>query len=144
MLKRTLMLFARGATTVLAMAGLVACTTHSVLKSRTSEATKDASMVVVTSQELDRIGRQISLMEALERVRPSMLVSRGTRAPWVSVDGFPLAELAFLRTIPASSVREVRLRRSSSSVGQPGIARNGDVIVGDVIAVATWGGGRRR
>jgi hypothetical protein len=29
-------------------------------------------------------------------------------------------------------------------VGQPGIARNGDVIVGDVIAVATWGGGRRR
>ena len=67
---------------------------------------------VVTAQELAGLLRQGSLMEALERLRPFMLVSRGT-TPRVSVDGSPPAELSLLRAIPASVVREVRLQRSS-------------------------------
>lgn len=137
------MQFARCATTAFAVAGLaVGCATHPVRTPRSSEMTSGASAsTVVTTQELAGIIRQGSLMEALERLRPFMLVSRGT-TPWVSVDGAPPAELSLLRTIPASDVREVRLLRSSSSVGHVITAPNGDVIVADVIVVTTRLGGR--
>ena len=132
------MLFARSATTLLAIAGLAAgCATHPVRTPRPSEVTVGASAsTVVTVQELAGIIRQGSLMEALERLRPFMLISRGT-TPWVSVDGAPPAELSLLRTIPVSEVREVRLLRSSSSVGHVIAAPNGDVIVADLIVVTT-------
>jgi hypothetical protein len=78
-------------------------------------------------------------MEALERLRPFMLASRGT-TPWVSIDGSPPVEISVLGTIASSQVREVRLLRSSSSVGHVITAPNGDVIVADIIAVTTWHG----
>ena len=137
------MFFALRATTAFAVAGLAAgCTGHAGTR-RSSEATNNASSsTVVTAQELAGLARQGSLMDALERLRPNMLASRGT-PPRVSVDGAPLAELSFLRSIPASTVREVRLQRASSSVGHAFIAPNGDVVLSDVIVVTTWPGGRR-
>lgn len=80
-------------------------------------------------------------MGALERLRPSMLGLSG-RPPRVSLDGASPAELSLLRTISVSEVREVRLQRASSSAGHSAIASNGDVVVGDVIVVTTWRGGR--
>lgn len=135
------MLFARYATTAFIFAGVAAgCATHVVRTPSSSAVTTGASAsTVVTSQELAGTIRQGSLMDALERLRPFMLVSRGS-TPWVSVDGSPPAELSLLRAIPASAVREVRLLRSSSSVGHVITAPNGDVIVADLIVVTTWQG----
>ncbi len=136
------MLFARCAT-ALAVASLIAgCATRPVMNRSSSEVTDGVSAsTVVTAQELGGIIRQGSLMDALQRLRPFMLVSRGT-TPWVSVDGAPPAELSLLSAIPASEVREVRLLRSSSSVGHVITAPNGDVIVADLIVVTTRRGGR--
>ena len=127
--------------TALAIAGLVAgCATHRARPSRSSDLTSGVSAsTVVTAQELSGIVHQGSLMDALERLRPFMLTSRGT-TPWVSIDGSPPVDISILRTIPSSHVREVRLLRSSSSVGHVITAPNGDVIVTDVIAVTTWQG----
>lgn len=134
------MLFARQTTTLLAFAALAAgCAPGPGITPRTDNG---SSATVVTNQELTRLGREGTLRDALASIRPSMLSSRGSRAPRVSVDGSPPTDLAILGTIPASAVREVRLQRASSSVGQAAIASNGDVIVGDLIFVATWGGSR--
>jgi hypothetical protein len=83
-------------------------------------------------------------MEALEQLRPSMLLARGGRLPMLSVDGGPPTDLSILRTISTSVVREVRLQRASSSAGFSRILPNGDVIVGDVIVVITLGSAVRR
>lgn len=127
--------------TALAIAGLVAgCATHPARPSRSRDLTSGVSAsTVVTAEELSGIVHQGSLMDALERLRPFMLASRGT-TPWVSIDGSPPVEVSILGTIPSSHVREVRLLRSSSSVGHVITAPNGDVIVADVIAVTTWQG----
>lgn len=136
------MLFARQVTTGFAFAALAAgCATGPGTTPRTDNG---SSATVVTSQELTRLGKEGTLLDALQSIRPSMLSSRGSRAPRVSVDGSPPADLAILGAIPASVVREVRLQRASSSVGQAAIASNGDVIVGDLIFVATWMGLRGR
>ena len=137
------MRFARFAMSVLALAGLAAgCAPRTAATRGSTEAVNSASAsTVVTAQELARLVRQGSLLDALERLRPFWLVSRGT-TPLISIDGSPLAELSLLRTIPASAVREVRLQRSLSSAGRASIMPNGDVIVGDVIAVSTRQGGR--
>ena len=82
-------------------------------------------------------------MEALERLRPSMLLARGGRLPLVSVDGELSTDLSVLRTISVLLVREVRLQRASSSAGYSRILPNGDVIVGDVIVVTTLGSVRK-
>ena len=96
---------------------------------------------VVTAPELTRIARQGSLMDSLEWLRPEWLTSRAA-TPRVSVDGSPPTKLSLLRTIPASTVGEVRLGRSSSSVGHAAIAANGDLIVGNLIVVTSRRGGR--
>ena len=139
------MLFALRAALVLCVGVLaVGCATHAPRTASWKEATVDGSAsTMVTAQELARLGRGGSLMDALERLRPVMLTGRGA-VPWVSVDGSPLGELALLRSIQASAVREVRLQRASSSVSHPVVAPNGDVIVGDVIVVTTWQGRRDR
>ena len=133
------MVFARCATTALAAVSLAAgCATVGGPSRRSDEVQVGASAsAVVTAQELGRLMTQGSLLDALERLRPYMLTSRGTK-PLVSVDGSPPSELSLLHMIPASAVREVRLLRSSSSIGHATIAPNGDVIVGDVILVSTW------
>jgi hypothetical protein len=51
-------------------------------------------------------------------------------------------EIAVLRQIPASNVREVRLVRGSAGVGRSAVMPNGDVALADVIIVWTWSGGR--
>ena len=133
------MLCAHRTLIVLAVAGLVAgCATRPVTSrdatSRFSEGT------VLTAEELARIPRQGSLMEAMERLRPQWLTSRGA-TPWVVIDGAPAAELSVLQLIQASDVREVRLERSASSVGHAAFAANGAVVVGTTIVVATRRGG---
>ena len=76
-------------------------------------------------------------MDALQRLRPSWLRSRGA-SPMVSVDGGPAMELLSLRLISASLVREVRLERSTSGAGRASAPwSDGDVIVGNVIVVTT-------
>ena len=109
-----------------------------------SNETSGSSSTVLTAQELARTGTHDSVMDALERLRPLMLVGRGT-APWVSVDGSPPLELSVLRTIQSGMVREVRLQRISSSVGPTVVTPNGSVIVGgDLIVVTTMQGRRDR
>lgn len=131
------MLFARQATTRLAFAALAAgCATG---PGTTPRPDNGPSATVVTSEELARLGQEGTLMDALKRLRPSMLVSRGA-TPRVSVDGSPPADLSLLRAISASVVREVRLQRASSNVGRAAIGPNGEVIVGDLIVVVTWAG----
>jgi hypothetical protein len=136
------MLFARHVTTRLVFAALAAgCATGPGTTPRTDNG---SSATVVTSQELTRLGQEGTLIDVLQRLRPSMLRSRGSTAPRVSVDGSPPADLSILEAITASAVREVRLERASSNVGRAAIAPNGHVIVGDLIVVATWMGLRGR
>ena len=121
-----------------------ACATHARGTPSWNEAAVDgSSSTMVTAQELARFGREGSLMDALKRLRPVMLAGRGA-APWVSVDGSPPVELALLRTIQASDVRDVRLERASSGTRAPVVAPNGDLISADVIVVRTSPGGRKK
>jgi hypothetical protein len=99
------------------------------------------SSMVVYAEELGRILHPSSLMDALQRLRPAMLQSRG-RSPMVSIDGSPPAELAVLGSISVSTVREVRLVRSAGAVGHAGVTANGDIVVGDLILVTTLGTSR--
>jgi hypothetical protein len=129
------MVFSRSTLIVLAADGpLIGCATRAV--SSRDETERAWAGTVVTGQELEGIVRQGSLMEALQRLRPMWLVSRG-RTPYVSVDGAPPTDLSFLATIPASTIREVRLERSSSGAGRAAVAPNGGVIVGDMIIVTS-------
>ena len=100
---------------------------------------------LVTVQELERVVTLGSLMDALQGLRPGWLQSRGG-TPAVSVDGGPSSDISVLRMIPVSTVREVRLERSTSSVGRATIAANGDVHIGGTLIVVTTkrgGGGSR-
>ena len=136
------MLLARRILSLLAIAGLAAgCATHSPATRRPSETASPSASVVVTAQELARLVRQGSLMDALQQLRPSWLATRGT-PPLVSVDGSTPTELSYLQLIPVSTVHEVRLQRASSSVGRSMIMPNGDVVVRDLIDVSTRKGGR--
>ena len=100
-----------------------------------------ASYAVVTSQELSGARQQGSLMDALVRLRPGWLTSRGA-TPGLSVDGGPPTDAGLLRFIPASDVREVRFERLSN-LRQSRITPNGDVIVGSMIVVTTRRGDGR-
>ena len=101
------------------------------------DATRSASTgTVVTVQELERIVNQGSLMDALQQLRPLWLKSRGG-TPAVSVDRGPSTDVSILRMVPASAVGEVRLERSTSSVGRATIAPNGDIHMGGTLIVVT-------
>ena len=138
-------LFVRRSAITLAMTGLCACYANTSLPApRPNGASRSVwPSAVVTTQEFASIVRQGTLMEALERVRPSMLLARGGRPPLVLVDGSPPTDLAVLHSISAAVVSEVRLLRASSSAGYSRILPNGDVIVGDLIVVMTLGSVRR-
>lgn len=119
------------------------CASNSTRTASHSKATGSSS-TVLTAQELTRTGTHDSIMDALERLRPLMLVGRAA-TPWVSIDGSPPLELSVLRTIQSDTVREVRLQRISSSVGPTLVTPNGSVIAGgDLIVVTTWQGRRER
>lgn len=135
------MRFAYIAVTALVVNVLAAgCSTRG-LTGRSTREPHGAESTVVTAAELARIGRQGSLMDALQRLRPSMLTSRGG-TPLVSIDDSPATDLSSLRMIAASDVCEVRLHRASSSIGRSAVLPNGDVVVGDLIAVTTWRTGK--
>jgi hypothetical protein len=135
------MLHVHRAACVLALSGLAAgCAPHRP-GTRTSSESGASTNALVTRQELARFVRQGALMDALQQLRPFWLGTRGT-PPLVSVDGSTPTEMSYLRQIPVSTVDEVRLQRSSSSVGRAVILPNGDVAVADVIVVLTRRGGR--
>ena len=77
-----------------------------------------------------------SLMEALDRLRPWMVAPRLTPI-FVTIDDAPPTDLSILKTIPATTVYEVRLRRTSSDIGRIAISATGASVVGDIIAVTT-------
>ena len=134
------MLLTRRAVIGFALAGLVAGCANSTKTARAL--TGRAAYAVVTAQELSGARQQGSLMDALVRLRPSWLTSRGA-TPGLSVDGGSPTDADFLRLIPVSDVREVRFERSTSSLRQSRIATNGDVIVGNMIVVTTRRGDGR-
>ena len=124
-----------GMTIALAVAGTVAGCASSATSAR-GGADRMRANTVVTTQELDSIPQRGSLLDALKRLRPDWLMSRGG-TPYVIVDGAPPTELSFLETIPASTIREVRIERASSSVGHSAIGPNGRVVAGDIIVVTS-------
>lgn len=127
---------------LLALLSLAAgCAPHRPAARGSSEASGASPGTIVTSQELARLVRQGSLMDALQQLRPFWLVARGT-PPLVSVDGSTPTEISYLRQISVSTVYEVRLQRSSTSVGRAAIRPNGDITVADLIVVSTRRGGR--
>lgn len=91
---------------------------------------------LVTAAEFSRYAPETSLLDALQRLRPTFLYPRGTSA-LVSVDGTAPTDQGVLSSIPVSMVVEVRLLRATNSVGKPTVLRNGDVAVGDVLLVVT-------
>jgi len=100
-----------------------------------------SATAMLSGQELAGIPQQGSLMDALQRLRPGWLQSRGATSS-VVVDGGVATDLAYLRMIPVSTVREVRLERATSSVGRAIVAPNGDVLAGgNLIIVTTRRGG---
>ena len=134
----------RRATCVLALTSLAAgCATHRPTTRGSNDADGASPSAVLTGEELARFVKRGSLMDALQQRRPFWLATRGS-PPLVSVDGSAPSELSTLRLIPVSTVREVRLQRSSSGVGRSTILPNGDVIVGDVIVVLTRRGAAER
>jgi hypothetical protein len=122
-------------TIALAAAGMVAGCVTGAANAR-GGADRTWANTVVTTQELDGIPQRGSLLDALKRLRPDWLRSRGG-TPYVSVDGAPPTELSLLETIPASTIREVRIERASSSVGHSAIGPMGRLIVGDIIVVTS-------
>ena len=134
------MLLTQRAVIGIALAGLGAGCANGM--TRTRDSTSRSTYAVVTAQELSGATQQGSLMDALVRIRPGWLTSRGA-TPGLSVDGSPPTDAGFLRAIPVSEVREVRFERATSSLGQSRIATNGDVIVGNMIVVTTRRGNGR-
>jgi hypothetical protein len=117
------------------------CAPHRPAARGSSEAGTTSPSDILTNQELARLVRQGSLMDALQQLRPFWLGTRGT-PPLVSLDGSTPTELSYLRQIPVSTVHEVRLQRASSSVGRAVIRPDGDVAAVDVIVVSTRRGDR--
>ena len=91
---------------------------------------------VVTMSELARLDAGLSLMDALQRVRPEFLRPHGS-VPTVLIDGSSATDLSALRTIRIVDVREVRLLRGAVSGGRATIRSDGAVVVGDVLVVVT-------
>jgi hypothetical protein len=94
---------------------------------------------VVTMSELRRLDAGLSLMDALQRVRPEFLHPHGS-APTVSIDGSSSTDVSALRTIRIVDVQEVRLLRGAVSGGLATIRSDGAVVVGDVLRVVTRNG----
>ena len=100
---------------VLAIASLATGCSHASGLPRPREATTRASSTVITTAEIARVGLRGTVQDAVERIRPTWLLSRGA-APLVSIDGTAVGDLSTLRMIPLAEVLEVRLDRSSSSL----------------------------
>jgi hypothetical protein len=102
---------------------------------RSPAATSVSGNSLVTAAELSRYAAGTNLLDALRRLRPNLLRSRGTSA-LVSIDGTAPTDQGVLSFIPVSTVAEVRLLRATNSVGKPAIV-GGKVVLGDVLLVVT-------
>src|SRR5436305_14323712 len=125
------MRFVRRTSMALVVASLCADCTTAAVQSRDPSDHFSAAMRL-TGQEIAKIARPTSLLDALQRLRPQWLNSHGV-APGVSLDGAPPVDMSLLRDIPAITIQEVRFERAISSVGGSRILPNGDLIVGDMI-----------
>ena len=99
-------------------------------------ASDGSSATTITLSELLARGASGSAYSVIEQLRP-WLSSRGPRRVAVSIDGSPPGDLGLLHAISVATVREIRLMRASSTVGQPRITRDGAVELIDVIVVTT-------
>jgi hypothetical protein len=68
---------------------------------------------MATAADISEVGRDDTLLQALQRHRPLFLKSRGS-APMVSIDGAPVLDLSHLETLRVSAIKEVRLLRAPS------------------------------
>ena len=103
----------------------------------TSRRQSDTGLGSTTVSATALRGQDGSLYDALTRLRPWIIARRGGQQVFVSIDGSPLTDAAILKSIRASTVYEVRLRRASSSVGHAAASPTGAVIFGDVVEVTT-------
>jgi hypothetical protein len=99
---------------------------------RDNEPPIGSSSDLITAAELSRFTSGLTLIEVIEHARPWFLQSRGSNAS-VSVDGSPPTDSRILRTVPVSTVNEIRLVRG----GATAIRSNGTIAAGDVILVVT-------
>ena len=113
-----------------------ACVNRSTISQGEQRAVPDDRSTRVTAAELSRYAGGQSLLEALRRLRPTFLDSRGSH-PMVTVDGSAAGDQSILSTIPVSHVFEVRLVKAGSPGSMPIVRPNGDVVVGDLILVLT-------
>jgi len=134
------MRFAHRTSMALAVASLFTSCTMGATQSP-DPAVHFSSGTLLTAEEMTGAAQSGSLLDALQRLRPLWLNSRKAAAAGVSMDGAPPVDLAFLRDIPASTIREVRFERGTSSRSRARISPTGDVIVGDMIFVVTRRGG---
>ena len=114
----------------------VACVNRSPASREDRRGVSAESNASVTAVELSRYAEGQSLLEALRRLRPALLVGRGT-PPAVSVDGAVASDQSILSLIRASDVFEVRLVKAGSPDSRSIVLPNGDVVVSDLIVVRT-------
>ena len=122
-----------------AMTGVLVLSNACVARPSTEHRPRGASgssSSLVTSEELARYASGANLFDALQRLRPTFLYPRGSRA-LVSIDGTAPSDLSVLSLIPVSTVAEVRLVRATSAASRPTVLPNGDVVFGDVLFVVT-------
>jgi hypothetical protein len=96
----------------------------------------DAAGDVVTTVELRRLDQGLSVMDALEHVRPMFLRSRGSVST-ASIDGAPPTDLSVLQTIRVAEVSGIRLVRGAGRNGPAAVRPDGAVAIADVILVVT-------
>jgi outer membrane cobalamin receptor len=93
---------------------------------------------VITSTQLQEF-KSASALDAIRKVRPNFLLSRGQTSlsgtsspfPTVYLDGVRYGDISMLRQIPAAWIAEIRLYRTST------FAHLGADEIGGVIAITT-------
>ncbi len=114
------------------LASLAACASAS--STAADRPRRDSS--VISSAEIATI--QVSnALEVIERLRPNMLRSRGmvsinsnpSSYPVVYVDGQLMGELAVLRNLTPTAIREIRLLSANDATTRFGIGHPGGAIV---------------
>ena len=130
------MRFSLGVTAVLVTIVTAGCATMEVRSSGT-DSLRSSIGPVLSAAELSRFGRNDTVLEALRRLRPNFLRSRGSAVVGVSIDGAAVTDLSILGAIQVSAIEDVRLERASASARNGGITFSGDIVSGDVLIVRT-------
>ena len=122
-----------------ALAAMVACTSNPAPSPVAGAPSATRHEDVITAQELSAPGVASSnLLEAVQRLRPNFLVTRGAISirnknagkVHVSYDGGPLYEVSTMTSYMPSTIAEVRHLTASDATQKFGIAANaGGVII---------------